>query len=118
MFVCSISAVNFKAGKIELDSIHKRDLSNYDSLKLLARQRFCDILIEKKSNIHTPDYHVYNVLARRKWINPEYVYAQDATTVHKSASLEEVAQKIYQATIKAVNVTAAKTLELARGFIR
>jgi hypothetical protein len=118
MFVCGVSAVNFKAGKIELDSIHRLDLPNYDSLKLLARQKFCDILIEKRSNVSTPDYQVYNILARRKWINPEYVYTQDATTVHKSASLEEVAKKVYQASSRAVNVTAAKTLELARSFIR
>ena len=118
MCVNPVSMVSFRAGKIELNAIHKSDLSNYDSIKMLARQRFCDLLIEKKEmNKFNSDYIVYQILARRKWIKPDYVFALEATTVHKNTPLEDVSEIIYQASKKAANATKDITLELARKFI-
>ena len=117
MCVQPISALSFRAGKIELNDIKKRDLSNYDSIKLLAKQSHCDFLIEKKSNKYTPDYNVYCVLARRKWIQPNYIFAQELTSAHKSETKEAILQKIYEATKKASQGTKVKILELAKTLI-
>lgn len=119
MCVKPISAVSFRAGKIELDAINKKDLLNYDSIKLLARQKFCDLLIEKKENPKIPkDCIIYNVLARRKWIKPNYVFANEMTTLNKNTPLEEIVHKIYETSLKAANATKEKTLELARAYIK
>ena len=118
MCVKPISALSFRAGKIELNAIHKAELSNYDSIKSLAKQNFCDILIEKKCNEkYTPDYNVFMVIARRKWINPNYIFSSEATSVHKNTPIEEVANKIYEATMHAAGAAKEKTLELAKMFI-
>ena len=117
MCVQPISALSFRAGKIELNDIQKRDLSNYDSIKLLAKQSYCDFLIEKKTNKYTPDYNVYCVLARRKWIQPNYIFAQELTSAHKSETKEAILQKIYEATKKASQGTKVKILELAKTLI-
>ena len=119
MCVKPISALCFRAGKIELDAIHKAELSNFDSIKLLARQNFCDFLIEKRGNKQfTPDYDVFVVVARRKWIKPNYVYANEITSVHKNTPINDVANKIYEATKRAANAAKEQTLELAKTFIR
>lgn len=119
MCVKPVSAISFRAGKIELDEIHKRDLSNYDSIKLLARQNFCDFLIEKKNSKKlTSNYDVFFIVARRKWLNPDYIFATEATTVNKNTPMEEVAKIIYEATKRAAFATKEKTLELAKAFIR
>ena len=118
MCVQPISALVFRAGKIELNAIHKNDLSNYDSIALLAKQNYCDFLIEKKTNKHVPDYNIYSVIARRKWINPNYVYGVEVTTVHKSESKEDVLKKIFETTKRASNAAKNKTLELAKSIIR
>ena len=119
MCVKPISALSFRAGKIELDAIRKAELSNYDSIKLLAKQNFCDILIEKKCNEKfTPDYNVFMIIARRKWIKPNYIYSSEAASVHKNTPIEDVANKIYEATVRAACEAKEKTLELAKTFIR
>ena len=114
-----VSALNFKAGKIELDYIQKRDLPNYDSLKLLARQSFCDFLIEKKTDFKTiPEYDLIKVLARRKWFYPNYIFSFEAVAVPKNTSAEEVAKKVFEISSNAANVTREKILECAKAFIR
>lgn len=117
MCVKPLFNLSFRAGKIELDAIRKKDLSNYDSIKLLAKQNHCDVLIEKKTNSKIPDYNVYSVLARRKWINPNYIFAHEMTSVHKSETKENILKKIFEATMRASNEAKAKTLELAKIMI-
>ena len=59
MCVNPISAICFKSGKIELNRIKKDDLSNYDSIKRLAAENFCDFLIEKKPEKNTCQMIIY-----------------------------------------------------------
>ena len=119
MRVNLISASSFKAGKIELSNINENDLSNYDNIQLLARRNHCDILIEKKSNIkHVPDYDVYHILARRHGITKQYVYEQDATTISKNATREEVAEKLFEAINRTSELLKKKSLEFAKKFIK
>lgn len=118
MCVQPISTLSFRAGKIELNAIRKKDLSNYDSISSLAKHNHCDFLIEKKTNKHAPDYNIYSVIARRKWINPRYVYAQEMISVHKSESKEEFLKKIFETTKRASDAAKSKTHELARSIIK
>ena len=119
MCVQPISALSFRAGKIELNAINRKDLSNYDSIQLLARQSYCDFLIEKKQNLkYTPDYNVFQVLARRKWINSKYIYGQEFVTLHKNTPSEKVAEKIYELSLAAVKNTRKKILDLAKTCIK
>ena len=112
-----VSALSFKAGKIELDYLQKKDLLNYDNIKLLARQSFCDFLIEKKNNKTLPEYNVIKVLARRKWINPNYVFTSEISVLPRSASPEDLAQKVFETSLRAANTTREKILESAKNFI-
>ena len=119
MCVTPIMPLVFKPSKIELEKIKKQDLPNYDSLKKLAKEQFCDILIEKKDNVKcAPDYNIFKILARRRWINPQYIYGNDIVTVRKNTPVEEVSKKIYDASVRAANITKAKATELAHQFIR
>lgn len=119
MRVLPISASSFRAGKIELSNININDLSNYDNIQLLARRNHCDILIEKKSNIkHVPDYDVYHILARRHGITKQYVYEQDATTISKNATREEVAEKLFEAINRTSELLKKKSLKFAKKFIK
>ena len=118
MFVHPITTTNFKAGKIELEKIHKQELTNYDSIKLLARQRFCDFLIKKKTDIKgAPEYSVIMVFARRKWIQPQYVFGSDLSTVPKNASPNEIAKVVFETSSRAAKMATEKTIELAKTFI-
>lgn len=118
MCVIPVLPVGIKPAKIELEKIHRAELSNYSSLLQLARQKFCDILIEKSCNKSCPDYNVFKILARRKAINQKYVYGDEIVTLHKNIPQEEFAQKIYDASLKAVNKTKEKVIELAQSFIK
>ena len=119
MRVFSVSPTNFRAGKIELDNIYKNDLTNYDSIKQLAREKHCDFLIEKKSNFKSAqEYDLFKVLARRKWINPKYVFGISIAAIPISATPEEIAKTIYQISLTAANITKEKAHELAKSFIR
>ena len=119
MCVQAISAVNFKAGKIELEAIDKKDLSNYDNLKLLAQKKYCDFLIEKKHNHkYAPDYNVFLILARIKGINSKYIFTREAVTLHKNTTKEKVLENIYDASVKAANSAKEAILNLAKSYIK
>lgn len=118
MCVIPVLPVVFKPSKIELEKIHKQDLANYNNLKQLAEKNFCDILIEKNNTKSIPDFNVYRVLARRRWINPQYVFGDYIITLHKNTPLKEVSEKIYDASVKATRITKEKTRQLARKFIK
>ncbi len=118
MRVFSISANVFKAGKIELTDINKQDIINYDSIQTLAKKKFCDFHIKKKTDMkYIPDDNVYTVLARRKWIKPNYIFGISSTTIPKNASKQEVAQCIMETSIKAANTVKEKICDLAKAFI-
>jgi len=118
MCVIPVLPVGIKPAKIELERINKKDLSNFSSLQQLAKQKFCDILIEKFCNKACPDYNVFKILARRKSIDQKYVFGIEVFTLHKNASKEEIAQKIYDASMKAVNKTKENAIKLARALIK
>lgn len=119
MCVTPIHPTMFRAGKIELDAIPQNDLQNYTSLQTLAKQNFCDLLIEKSQNEKIPkDYNVFRILARRKGLNQKYVFGDDTVTVRKNTPIEEVAQKIYDASARAVKITKAKAMQIAKTYIK
>lgn len=118
--MCVIPAISasFKPSKIELEKIKITDLPNYSNLQKLARERFCDFLIKKYDSIKSADnYNVFRVFARRRWINPQYVFGEDTITLQKNAPAEVVSQKIYEASIHAADMAKTKTKELAQKFI-
>lgn len=118
MRVLPISASSFKAGKIELSNININDLSNYDNIKLLAKNNMCDVLIEKKADIkNIPDYVVYHILARRHGITKRYIYEQDAATVSKNATKEEVSEKLFEAVNRASEILKKKSLKFAKKYL-
>ena len=119
MCVTPIHPTVFRSGRIELDAIHKADLSNYLGLKTLAKQNFCDLLIQKQNNPRIPqDYNVFRIFAQRKGVNQKYIIGDDTVTVLKNTPIEEVAQKIFDASARAVKATKTKALELAKTYIR
>jgi len=119
MRVFSVSSISFRDGKIELDDINMKDLSNYTSIKRLAKENFCDLLIEKKSDFKSlKGYDLFKVIARRKWVNPRYIFGLCAAAVPKSATPDEIARTVYQISMNAANITREKAIELAKNFIK
>lgn len=119
MCVTPIHPTVFRSGKIELNAIPQTDLQNYAGLEMLAKQNFCDLLIEKSNNEKIPkDYNVFRIIARRKGLNQKYVFGDDTVTVRKSTPLEEVAKKIYDASARAVKITKAKVMQVAKTYIK
>ena len=72
---------------------------------------------KKDGEKYLPNDNIYTVLARRKWITPQYIYGSCITKINKNATPIEVCKKIYEASINAANVTKAKTAKLAKLFI-
>ncbi len=119
MCVTPIHPTMFRAGKIELDAIPQKDLQNYTSLETLAKKNFCDLLIEKSQNKKIPkDYNVFRILARRKGLDQKYVFGDDTVTVRKNTPIEDVAQKIYDASARAIKITKTKAMQIAKTYIK
>ena len=118
MCVHPISALNFKAGKIELKDITTKDLSNLDSIAILAKKHYCDVLIEKKScTKQLSDFNVFYIIARRKWINPKYIYSYETTSIKKMATAEEASNKILETVQKTFIEAKSISHKLAQKFI-
>jgi len=117
MCVIPVLPVGFKPAKIELNKINKKDLPNYSSLLQLAKQKFCDILIEKNCNDACPNYNVFRILARRRVFNQKYVFGDDTITLPKDASIEEVSQKVMEASKHAIDIAKTKAKEISQSFI-
>lgn len=119
MCVKPISALGFRAGKIELNDLKRNDLSNYDNIVKYAKSNFCDFLIEKKGNLkYFTDYDVYQILARKKDVTSKYIFAYESVTTRKNTPFEEVETKIYEAIKRAAAAAKETTEEIARRCIR
>ena len=114
MDIKRVNPVRFGAGNVYLKSVNAEKIKSYNAIKNIARDKDIDILITK-SNVSDPNNlrDIYLVVATKdnstnidKALESETVYklGSDYTILNKNTRSQELAVKIYNSTMKAIDV--------------
>ena len=114
MDIKRVNPVRFGAGNVYLKSVNAEKIKSYNAIKNIARDKDIDILITK-SNVSDPNNlrDIYLVVATKdnsinidKALESETVYklGSDYTILNKNTHSQELAVKIYNSTMKAIDV--------------
>ena len=117
MKINSVNKINYGAGNVVLKRINEESLASYKAIKKIAEDKGIDVFIAKgKDSKYLPKENMYVVIASKELphtetnslTNEKRIRGVEIETMNKITGGETFSVRIYNATMKAIDVLEEK----------